>query len=125
MVTHTDADVLAIFRDAGVDWHCVDDEEGSSLLHVVASCRADGFDVYCYFRQRGPLSELAATFEMLRCDFGLDPRLENKRLRTPVDLAVARDRWDIINLFTEEKGPRSERRGSMDSVSAERVWLDD
>ncbi|KAK8099138.1 ankyrin repeat-containing protein [Apiospora kogelbergensis] len=91
VVMHTDAAVLALFRDAQADWRCVDDE-GSSLLHVVASCR----------HERGVRGyELAETFEMLRRDFGLDPRLEDRRLRTPVDVAVARGWHDIVHLFSE------------------------
>ncbi|KAK8024263.1 hypothetical protein PG993_012329 [Apiospora rasikravindrae] len=122
VVSHTDPTVLAIFWDAGADWHCVDDEEGSSLLHVVASRKADDF--YCAW-PRGRLSELAETFEMLRRDVGLDPRLEDKRLRTPLDLAVARDRREIVDLFSEEKGLSLRRRGSLDSVSDEEGFIAD
>ncbi|KAK7973959.1 hypothetical protein PG989_015807 [Apiospora arundinis] len=93
VIMHTNATVLAVFHDAQADWFCVDDEDGSSLLHVIASRKGQspGWDI----------DELVDTFKMLLRDVGLDPRLEDKRLRTPVDMAVARERWDIVNLFGE------------------------
>ncbi|KAK8005401.1 ankyrin repeat-containing domain protein [Apiospora arundinis] len=93
VVMHTNAAALAVFHDAQADWFCIDDENGSSLLHVIASRKGQspGWDI----------DELVDTFKILLRDVGLDPRLEDKRLRTPVDMAVARERWDIVNLFGE------------------------
>ncbi|KAI9150228.1 Ankyrin-1 [Paramyrothecium foliicola] len=92
--THHDDAVLSVFQNAGADWHTVD-KEGSTLLHILGGLKLE-HDAYEEDR------DATFAFEKLLKEKHLDPRREDVHLRTPIDLAVARDKRRIIDLFSEK-----------------------
>ncbi len=88
------SDLLEFFANARADIFAVDNN-GSTLLHAAAGRRLRD--------SRSDHSQHAEnTFkELMR--MGLDPLKEDKEMRTAIDVAVARRRRGIIDLFAEKK----------------------
>ncbi|KAJ6783202.1 hypothetical protein PWT90_01242 [Aphanocladium album] len=73
--------LLQILDELGVDWAELD-EDGQSLMHLAAK------------------NTNRTHFEFLM-NKGLDPRLEDARHQTPLDLAAQKDATNILSLFEE------------------------
>ncbi|KAK4083643.1 uncharacterized protein Triagg1_1305 [Trichoderma aggressivum f. europaeum] len=97
-VTHARA--LSVFVDLGADLMAVD-ARGQTLLHVTArrGLPSGSSD----WDQR---EDLKGAFEKLM-ELGVDPRREDGELRTAIDVAVARELRDVIQLFREKREERS------------------
>lgn len=85
----------------------VADAKGRNLLHICAErhINDDGYR-YTHCEERDMITDL---FETL-LDFGLDPHKEDNELRTPIDIAVARELPNVIYLFSEEGRRAAEER---------------
>ncbi|KAL4913089.1 ankyrin repeat-containing domain protein [Aspergillus aurantiobrunneus] len=90
-------EVLEILRNAGADIFTTNNA-GESLLHLVA--RMDTSNKHRFFRdaESSESSELFKYFMGL----GLDPFLEDRQQRTPVDVAAAYGKTDILELFQKK-----------------------
>lgn len=99
------AKALSIFADLGADLMAVD-ARGQTLLHITASREfpTGGSD----WDQR---EDVKSAFERLM-EIGLDPRREDAELRTAIDIAVARNVRDIMQLFREKVGKNVEESDS-------------
>ncbi|KAH6687893.1 ankyrin repeat-containing domain protein [Plectosphaerella plurivora] len=99
------AAALEVFIELGADLMVVD-ARGRTLLHATAAREVRGS-----WSQREDIQDM---FERLM-ELGLDPRAEDEALRTPIDEAVARERNEVLALFTEEGRRKAEeeraRRG--------------
>lgn len=73
------------------------DAEGRNLLHLIVEMELPSPYAQEY---EGRLLGMSAMFAMLM-QFDVDPRLENKALRTPIDIASAREMYDIMSLFND------------------------
>lgn len=84
----------------------VSDFKGRNLLHVSAE-RYINED-----RCNGRIYEGRMITELFKAllDLGVDPRQEDKELRTPIDIAVARELHDVKYLFSEEGKRAAEER---------------
>ncbi|KAJ8126777.1 hypothetical protein O1611_g6861 [Lasiodiplodia mahajangana] len=98
LVGHDDDGIWDMFQSFDADWKTRDDE-GSGLLHVVAGRKIES-DLSAWERIQREESE--RTFRRLMEEMGLDPRLEDAQLRTPIDLAVARGNKGIVALFGDK-----------------------
>ncbi|PTB38507.1 hypothetical protein M441DRAFT_197509 [Trichoderma asperellum CBS 433.97] len=89
------ATALSVFVDLGADLMAVD-ARGRTLLHITASREipADSSD----WDQK---EDVKTAFQKLM-ELGLDPRREDAELRTAIDIAVARNVRDIMQLFREK-----------------------
>lgn len=89
------------------------DAKGRNLLHVAAARPID------HDRCNGRRTEgdmITELFKLL-LDMGVDPRKEDDELRTPIDIAVARQLRDVVNLFSEEGKRAAEERKLKESES--------
>ena len=84
---------LDVFLEAKADVF-VADNEGSTLLHYLARRPA----TITFLRNERETKDFKALFKRLM-DMGLDPRKEDAKLMTAIDLAVARQKWDIMEMF--------------------------
>lgn len=89
------ATALSVFVDLGADLMAVD-ARGRTLLHITASREipADSSD----WDQK---EDVKTAFQKLM-ELGLDPRREDAELRTAIDIAVARNVREIMQLFREK-----------------------
>lgn len=87
-------DVLGLFTEAGADI-LTTDSEGSTLLHAAAGRRIED-----PLLNSDQVRHVQGVFKELMA-MGLDPRREDALMRTAIDLAVARRRQGIVNLFGE------------------------
>jgi ankyrin repeat protein len=85
--------ILELFDELGVDWTAVS-EQGQTLLHVAVA-----HDLWSP-TETSP-SWRARRFQFLMAK-GLDPMEEDKENRTPLDIAAALGRDDILTLFKKE-----------------------
>jgi ankyrin repeat protein len=94
-----------LFVGAGADVLVVDGE-GSTLLHVVAGRRIeDELELSRWDSEAErweQVSPVTKVFERL-LGMGLDPRREDAQMRTAIDVAVARGRSQIVELFAEQQ----------------------
>jgi len=97
-------DALPIFLEAGADLRAVTDQ-GSSLLHAVAGQERGKTYPGGYAQDE----ELGSVFERL-LELGLNPRQEDDKLRSALDMAVARGWSTIVDLFSDEGKRRLELR---------------
>lgn len=88
VIMHAEA-LEDVFVALGADLMAVD-ESKRTLLHVTAGRRAGVL-----------LEDVKGTFKKLM-ELGVDPRAEDGQLRTAIDVAVARDLWVVVRLFSEE-----------------------
>ncbi|KAL2118791.1 hypothetical protein VTJ04DRAFT_5750 [Mycothermus thermophilus] len=95
-VTHAAA-LDQVLLPLGADVKAAVDKRGWTLLHVTADRQPDMSD-YGYWSSG---KEVVDTFKRFM-ELGLDPRAEDGELRTPIDVAVARDWRGIVQLFNEE-----------------------
>ncbi|KAI1132035.1 ankyrin [Nemania abortiva] len=112
LVGHDDEEIWEIFRGSGADWK-TRDNDGAGLLHVVAG-RKIVSDFSSWERNQREDSERA--FEKLMEEMGLDPRLEDAQLRTPIDLAVVRGNKGIVALFGDKNKDTGRRTRGEDDV---------
>ncbi|KAI0104763.1 ankyrin [Nemania sp. FL0031] len=98
LVGHDDDEIWDLFKSFGANWKTRDDE-GAGLLHVVAGRKIES-DGSSWERIQRKESE--RTFQKLMEEMGLDPRIEDAQLRTPIDLAVARGYKGIVALFGDK-----------------------
>jgi hypothetical protein len=87
---------IEVFLSLGADIKATDNH-GRTLLHVTADRQPD----YEYYGRVNWGEEIVDTFKKLM-ELGLDPRAEDKEMRTPIDVAVARDWKGIVQLFSED-----------------------
>ena len=92
----TPSDVLGLFVDLEADLFTVD-SEGRTLLHAAAGRRIED-----PASNRDQVLHVEGVFKALM-RLGLDPRKEDALMRTPVDVAVARGRRGIVELFAEKR----------------------
>lgn len=97
-------DILPLFLDAGAHLQVLT-VQGWSLLHAVAG-QERGKDYFHGYQQD---EELGSVFERL-LELGLDPRQEDDKLRSPLDMAVPRGWHSIVDLFSDEGKRRLEAR---------------
>ncbi|KAJ3492838.1 hypothetical protein NLG97_g5115 [Lecanicillium saksenae] len=90
------------------------DAKGRNLLHVAAGRPINAPNSW-HNQEREMVTEL---FKVL-LDLGIDPRKEDDELRTPVDIAVARDLSEVVDLFSEEGKRAAEARKLKASVSSD------
>ncbi|KAL2211233.1 ankyrin, partial [Sarocladium strictum] len=98
------ATALDVFVNLNADLTAID-AKGQNLLHVTAARELSDGGADWHERE-----DLAEVFKKLMA-LGVDPRKEDEGLRTAIDVAVARDLWDVVNLFGgkgEERGDKSE-----------------
>lgn len=85
--------IWQLFDELGVDWTAASDE-GKTLLHVAVA-----HDLFIP-------TEITPSWRVRRFQFlmekGLDPMKEDKEHRTPLDIAAALVRDDILTLFKKE-----------------------
>lgn len=84
----------------------VTDSKGRNLLHVAAERYINEDRCNGRNREGSMIMELFKTL----LDLGVDPRQEDKELRTPIDIAVARELSDVTYLFSEEGKRAAEER---------------
>ncbi|KAI1176760.1 ankyrin repeat-containing domain protein [Nemania sp. FL0916] len=114
LVGHDDAGLWGMFNEFGADWSARDNE-GAGLLHVLAARKvASDWER----RQQGDIEK---TFRKLMNEVGLDPRLEDTKLRTPIDLAVARGNTGVVALFADERGEGKSPGGGRKRM---KLWRD-
>ncbi|KAF2733336.1 ankyrin [Polyplosphaeria fusca] len=82
--------VIALFEDAGADFF-VQNNRKQGLLHTVAETKTENSDC----------SRSNKEFMLLLVK-GLDPAMEDEQQRTPLDIAAACGRTDILALFERE-----------------------
>ncbi|ETS79923.1 hypothetical protein PFICI_07452 [Pestalotiopsis fici W106-1] len=100
----THCTTLALLVDAGANLMAVN-HEGQGMLHLLAGRRIGNPNG----AGRDQVKDIEDFFERL-LELGLDPRLEDKALRTPIDLAVARNQRGILEIFTPKGRNRSEEK---------------
>ncbi|VUC26765.1 unnamed protein product [Clonostachys rosea] len=88
------SDVLDLYISLGADIFTTDNE-GKTLLHAAAGRRIDNPK-----DDEDQVKHMENVFKRLM-DMGLDPRQEDAQMRTPIDMAVARGRKGIVDLFAE------------------------
>ena len=93
-ITHDKA--LDIFVELGADLLATD-SRGRNLLHVTAARKLS--DSSSDWHEKDDLTDV---FKKLM-SLGVDPRREDDELRTAIDIAVARDLWYVVNLFSKKK----------------------
>ncbi|KAF7514785.1 hypothetical protein G7054_g15007 [Neopestalotiopsis clavispora] len=106
---------LALLVDSGADLMAVN-YEGQGMLHLTAARRIGELDC----EGRDQIKDVEDFFEKL-LELGLDPRLEDRALRTPIDMAVARNRRGILQLFT----PKGRKHWEGKSMNRAKKGCDD
>lgn len=81
--------IWQLFEDAGVHW-TVENDKGESLLHIIAADKA---------YQNTP-KQRVKRFKFL-LGKGLDPLQEDKKYRSPLDVAAALEQKDLLALFAK------------------------
>jgi len=94
-------DSLELFIEAGADLFTATDD-GATLLHITAQRHIDAPHIH-----GKDIQDVTDIFERL-IQLGLDPKKEDKKLRTSIDIAVAMNKRDIVDLFTDEGKKRRE-----------------
>ncbi|KAI0869925.1 ankyrin repeat-containing domain protein [Hypoxylon argillaceum] len=97
LVGHDSGEIWDMFNSLNADWK-TRDNEGSGLLHVIAARKIECTGSTWERNQRGDREK---TFMKLMQEIGLDPRLEDAQLRTPIDIAVGRE--NRVALLQETK----------------------
>ncbi|KAH7031471.1 ankyrin repeat-containing domain protein [Microdochium trichocladiopsis] len=102
VISHCDA--LPVFLHASADLEAVTDE-GLTMLHAVAG-QEPCENHYGDYRQSQDVGDIFAKL----LELGLDPRREDSKLRTALDLAVTRDWRNIVDQFSDEGKRRLEEQ---------------
>ncbi len=87
---------LPVFVDAGADFFMIN-AKGQGLLHAVARSKPECED----YTDEDPAGASVEVFQWLMRK-GLDPAMEDREQRTPLDLAVAAGNQHILKLFERE-----------------------
>jgi ankyrin repeat protein len=82
------------------------DAQGRNLLHIAAERHINHDRSNGSYMEEEMITELFT--ELL--DMGVDPRKEDNKLRTPVDIAVARQFHSVVEMFSEEGKRTAEER---------------
>ncbi|KAJ1333097.1 ankyrin repeat domain-containing protein 50 [Microdochium nivale] len=97
--------VLPLFLDAGADL-TAETNEGLTMLHGVAGQEHRKSRYSNIDREQG--DNVGEIFTRL-LELGLDPRKEDGKMRTALDLAVTRNWRDIVDLFSDEGKKRLQK----------------
>jgi ankyrin repeat protein len=105
---------LSVFVELGADLMVVD-SRGRTLMHATAGREVPDA---AHWNQSEDIQDMFARL----MELGVDPRAEDETLRTAIDVAVARERREVLALFTEEGRRKAEAERARREA---RVWDSD